>query len=221
MRETRHRNPSFRRTTLAAGVFALALVSVVSFWWLWWPTGTDSEVDQNPPKAGVASHAERQAPAVPLPESTGVPQPLWLAVDETTVANPPPYSAEWSAEERVLVRIADLAATAASWRVGDRLTLPLPQLGTTYQPVIEEIDEGSGARSVLGRIVGDDRRGWRYVVTVAPTSLFAYIDTPAGSYELLAVGEWGWLLPSASMAAGLDFSRPDYFVPIRGEELGR
>ena len=106
---------------------------------------------------------------------------------------------------------ADLAATGAL-REGDRLTLSVPQLGEARSSAIEEVSEGAGSRSLLGRAAWGDGQPRRWVVTVGPGSLFAWIDTPAGPHELAIRGRYGWLLPSANKKAGLDFSLPDYFI---------
>ena len=135
--------------------------------------------------------------------------PLWLPVDESQVADLPLWPAEWSAEGRALVTVSGIASTSKSWTVGDPLTLPVPQLGEVYRPVIEEIDEAVGSRAFLGWIAGDDGHRGRYVVTIGPNSLFAYIDTPDGPYELMADHRSGWLLPASSMMAGWDFSKSD------------
>ena len=112
------------------------------------------------------------------------------------------------------MRTSAAMAAAGGWRVGDRLTLPVPQLGAVYRPLIEEIDDGPGpSRSALGMIRSDDGRQRRVVVTVGPVHVFAYIDTPRGPYELSGGQELGWLLPTASMMAGFDFSEPDYILP--------
>lgn len=52
-------------------------------------------------------------------------------------------------------------------------------------------------------------------MTVGPQSVFAYIDTPRGPYELVGDNRLGWLLPTSSMLAGWDFSEPDYLLPER------
>lgn len=157
----------------------------------------------------------------PTPEPTAPPAtdtPLWQAIDETAVPTPPDYAPDWSTEDRVLVRTAPALAAAGGWRVGDRITLPVPQLGAVYRPLIEEIDDGpGGSRSVLGTVRGDDGRDRRYVVTVGPAHVFAYIDTPQGPYELSGGRELGWLLPTSSMMAGFDFSEPDYLLPETAE----
>ena len=93
------------------------------------------------------------------------------------------------------------------------MALPIPQIGAIYRPVIEEIDDAVGARAVLGWFSGDDGRRRLFVVTVGPSDLFAFIDTPRGSYELLADHRYGWLLPSSSMKAGWDYSEPDFTLP--------
>ena len=78
-----------------------------------------------------------------------------------------------------------------------------------------EVDEDVGARALVGTITGSDGYRRRSVVTIGPTSLFAYIDTPNGTYEFaidLGLHRHGWLLPTSSMLAGWDFSEPDYFI---------
>ena len=146
---------------------------------------------------------------------------LWVEVDESTVAMLPPYSENWSTEGRVLVEVS---ATDWLWaaQVGDRLALPVPQLGTTFRSVVDEIDEDVGARALVGTITGSDGYRHRSVVTIGPTSLFAYFDTPNGTYEFetdLGLNQHGWLVPTSSMLAGWDFSEPDYFIDQDGDAV--
>ena len=172
----------------------------------------DEVREDAPPATGhdrPARAADSDAASPPAPDT-----PLWQALDETAVYPLPDYAPEWSTEGRVLVRTSTAMATAAGWRVGDRLALPVPQLGAVYRPLIEEIDDGPGpSRSALGMVRGDDGRNRRFVVTVGPAHVFAYIDTPRGPYELTGGERLGWLLPTSSMMAGFDFSEPDYILP--------
>ena len=119
-----------------------------------------------------------------------------------------------------MVDVSGAVAAAPGWRVGDLLTIEVPQLGERYQSTIDRIDEGPGySRSVRGLIVGDDGKSRRLVVTVGPTRVFAYVDTAQGPYELVGDTRLGWLLPSSSMMAGWDFSQPDYLLP-EPDEVG-
>ena len=78
--------------------------------------------------------------------------------------------------------------------------------------MIEEIADGSeGRRSFLG--VLHEGSGRRFVITVGPGATLAYIPTPQGTYELVAEGRYGWLMPSVNMDADVDYSTPDYFIP--------
>ena len=150
------------------------------------------------------------------PADSGAP-PLWRVVDERSVRRLPEFAQEWSPEGRALVRVTGASTAARGWQVGDRLTIPLPQTGETYRPVIDEIDDGPGySRAALGKVLHDDGYARRIVVTVGPKNMFAYIDTPEGPYELVADSDYGWLLPTASMMAGFDFSEPDYILPEDG-----
>ena len=114
------------------------------------------------------------------------------------------------------MRISTGAFDSESWRIGDRLVFTIPQLGATYRPTIDEIDDGPGARAFLGKIAGPHGLRRRFVVTVGHGSLFAYIDTSQGSYEMAAYAEYGWLVPSTSMMASFDFTAPDYILPEHG-----
>ena len=66
-----------------------------------------------------------------------------------------------------------------------------------------------------GMAVAADGIPRRFVVTVGPTRVLAYIDTAEGSYELVADTRLGWLVPTSSMLAGFDYRKPDYVVPER------
>ncbi|MCZ0953513.1 MAG: hypothetical protein OXJ56_13160 [Rhodospirillaceae bacterium] len=126
----------------------------------------------------------------------------------------PPYPTDWSETGRSLVDVSGAARTASAWRVGDRVSMQLPWLRVSYEGGIERIDEGLGySRSARGWATGADGRERRFVVTVGPTRVFAYLDTAQGPYELVADTRLGWLLPSSSMLAGIDFGEPDYIIP--------
>ena len=162
-----------------------------------------------PDDAYRATGAGNALSSVPTADS-----PLWEAVDERAVDPLPEYSTMWSTEGRVLVRVSMAINLAGGWRVGDRLTVPLPQLGVVYRPLIEQIDDGPGpSRSVLGKVRGEDGRRHLFVVTTGPMHVFAYIDSPRGSYELVGGNEFGWLVPTSSMKTGFNYSEPDYILP--------
>ena len=171
----------------------------------------------SPPKEPTVSTQPpaQSRPAAPAPVSSK--PPIWQVVDEWQVDRLPEYGKLWSKEGRILVRVASLYAESRTWRVGDTLRMVLPQLRAVYNPTIEMIDDGPGdSRAALGWFTDAGGAPRRVLVTIGPTSAFAFIDTQAGSYELYAVGDHGWLLPSASMMAGVDFSVPDYIVPEDG-----
>lgn len=145
---------------------------------------------------------------------------VWRAVDEQAVDVLPLYEDGWSEVGRTLVDVSGAVDAAGTWQVGDWMAVELPQLGETYESTVERIDRLGHVHSVRGLIVDGDGRERRVVVTVGPGRVFAYVDTAAGPYELVANDRLGWLLPSSSMMAGIDFSKPDYLLPDR-ERGGR
>ena len=215
------------RQTLLLGVLsALGLLTLAGLSWLWWP-GHANPAEAPPEgesKDNTLAPRALETPEPPLVSktlsgTTDRDAPLWMVIDESAVADPPPWADDWSTDGRALVEIAGIASL--DWRVGDRLTLPVPQLDETFRAVIEEIDDGFGARALLGVVSGEDGHMRRVVVTVGPESLFAFINTPQGSYELLADRRYGWLLPSSNMMAGGDFSKSDIVLPEHEESVVR
>ncbi len=199
-------------------VMAVISIGVVLVWWA---------AERAPPVAASPGAGPDSAPPMSAGYSAGgaptAPQaaepsiPLWRAVDADALAVKPPYPADWSETGRSLVDVSGAARTANAWRVGDRVSMLLPQLGASYEGGIERIDEALGhSRSARGWATGADGRERRFVVTVGPTRVFAYLDTAWGPYELIADTRLGWLLPSSSTVAGLQaihLSGPDYIVP--------
>ena len=134
---------------------------------------------------------------------------LWTAIDEGTVAELPAYKE--TVRDRVLVRIAGLPA---EWRVGQRIAVPIPQLDETFTPVIERVKPGpNGTRSYIGSLTEVPGRVHRFTITVGPRNTFAHLSTPDGTYELVATGELGWLMPAANMDRHVDYSVPDVVFP--------
>ena len=179
------------------------------------PSTGDATAQREASRPGQSADA-LVTPGATDPDSASV-APLWSPVDEGDVDRLPRYAPGWSPEGRVLVRVTEAARAAGGWQVGDRVTLPLPQLGVVHRSAIEKLRIGPGPSvSALGMVLGDDGRRRRFVVTVGPAHVFAYIDTRRGPYELTGDAELGWLLPSSSMMAGFDFSKPDYVLPGAG-----
>ena len=151
----------------------------------------------------------------PIPQrAVDPPAPLWRFVDKPDTVTKPPYPAHWSKAGRVLVDVSIAAERASAWQVGDSIAMQLTQSGASHQGSIEQINDGPGnSRSARGMAIAADGTPRRFVVTVGPTRVLAYIDTDEGPYELVANTRLGWLVPSSSMLAGFDFSKPDYIVP--------
>lgn len=127
----------------------------------------------------------------------------------------------WSAAGRVLVDVSHASAAAPGWREGDRLLVDIPQLDIRYDVEIDRLADGPGrSRAARGSAMDADGRKRRVVVTVGPGRVFAYVDTAQGPYELQGDDRLGWLLPSSSMMAGIDFTKPDT-IPRPQDDAGR
>lgn len=207
------------RPILVATVAVVVVVGTTSALYRMERSGAEADAGDSIPTT-LAEPAPR-----PSPVSRGMgdasrrpsAQPLWRAVNESEAQRKPRYADDWSKEGRALVDVSGAVAMASAWRVGDAVAIEVPQLGERFESRIERIDEGPDgrSRSVRGLIPSEDGPPRRFVVTVGPMHVFAYLDTARGPYELVGDNRLAWLLPSSSMMAGWDFSKPDYLLPER------
>ena len=180
-------------------------------------SGTEGDEALEPQAAPKAASQASASPPMVRQRPVGA-APLWGVADLSAVPNPPPYPESWSMEGRALVRLAgDLAETRALG-VGDPVSLSVPQIGASEESLVEGVEGPPDARTLTGfaKLGGERRRRW--VVTVGQESLFAWLDTPQGVYELAVRGggREGWMVPLGSKLAGMDFSKPDYILPEAG-----
>ena len=100
-----------------------------------------------------------------------------------------------------------------TWDMGEMISIEVPQIGETYESVIDRVETGLGVnRSYIGRLIDDDHP-YSFVITVGERNAFAHLGTPEGSYELVGNTEFAWLMPTANMDQHVDYSKPDYFIP--------
>ena len=165
------------------------------------PVMTDDE-------SATQSNAPSEASMGQEPAQTVI-EALWTPIDEGSVTDLPVYKEV--VQDRVLVRIA---AVSGGWRVGQRIAIPIPQLNEVFTPVIERIQAGpNSTRSYIGTLTGVAGSVHRFTITVGPRNTFAHLPTPDGTYELVATGELGWLMPTANMDQHVDYSMPDFVLP--------
>ena len=159
-------------------------------------------------ESATQTNAPSEASAGQEPAQTDI-AALWTPIDEGSVTDLPAYKEV--VQDRVLVRIADVPG---GWRVGQRIAIPIPQLNEVFTPVIERIQTGpNSTRSYIGTLTGVAGSVHRFTITVGPRNTFAHLPTPDGTYELVATGELGWLMPTANMDRHVDYSVPDFVFP--------
>ena len=179
--------------------------------------GGGGQATGSPPSEGSANDVGSLGAAALEDGAEPASAALWQIVDEASVAELPAYKEV--VEDRALVRVT---GGADGWRVGQRIAVPVPQLGELYTPVVERIEAGpSGVRSYVGTLTEDAGRAFRFTITTGPGNTFAHLSTPHGTYELVATGELGWLMPTANMDQHVDYSVPDFVYPDEPVDLAR
>lgn len=206
-------------------VAALAVAAGLTLAWLAWPperqwAASDGLAGMTggeaPERQALPQTASQVSASTPMArQRPGRAAPLWGVADLSAVPNPPPYPDSWSKEGRALVRLAGDLAEARALGVGDPVSLLVPQIGAAERSLVEGVDGPTEARTLTGFAKLGGGRDRRWVVTVGKESLFAWLDTPQGVYELAVRdgGREGWMVPMASKLAGMDFSKPDYVLP--------
>lgn len=175
------------------------------------PIRREHSTTERPPEraADKASPSSQRDLASPeqLPEAGS----LWVSVEPAAVDPADIPRLQGVVKDRVLVRMADIAPSDIS--VGDRVAVEIPQLGQTFTTVLERVERGPGStRSAAGSATSPNGEQRIFVLTVGPRSSFAFIDTPLGSYELVANRRLGWLMPTLNMDQHVDYSKPHTYV---------
>jgi len=218
------RQPDRSYALLAAGTATLLLAASIWIYLAWTPvpdamSGGGLDIDAAPggppdtPRVVGDNNTGETAPpggAVGADETAVFdPGALWQPIDESSVAELPAYKEV--VQDRVLIRVTD-AATA--WRVGQSIPIAIPQLNQVYTPVIERIESApGGVRSYIGTLTAAAGLAHGFTITTGPRNTFAHLSTPFGTYELVASGELGWLMPTANMDQHVDYSVPDFVIP--------
>ena len=132
----------------------------------------------------------------------------WVVVDPESVDKLPPYKEE--VPGRALVRVSEAVRLGMA---GDRIVLEVPQIGKTFDGVVERRSTDSfGNSTYIGLLREADGRGYRFVITAGARNTFAHVGTSRGTFELVASDELGWLMPTANMDQHVDYSKPDYII---------
>ena len=190
-----------------AAVPIVALGAILSYLMLRAPAtpeqvGPDSALpaapEQSPQTDEKTEHAEAKV----------VDDAAWVVVDPESVDELPPYKEV--VPGRTLVRVSEAVRLGTA---GDRIVLEVPQIGKTFDGVVERRNRDSfGNLTYIGLLREADGRSYRFIITAGARSTFAHIATSRGTFELVAFGELGWLMPTANMDQHVDYSKPDYII---------
>ena len=205
-----------RRRLLVSGAALVAVLAILVLVGLPTHRSTPSTApvpaSAEPPVPEPAPIADPSVPRAAPPPATQEPVAAWSEAEVDATTQLPPYKEVVAG--RALVRVSP---ALRSLDVGDPIAIAVPQLGETWRTVVEEVERGPGAaRSLIGALTESGGRRREFVVTTGNRYVFAWLDTPAGTYELVAPGELGWLMPSVNMDQHVDYSKPDYYIPGRG-----
>ena len=182
--------------------------------------GSDKGANHGDAGSVVLQGGEKEMSAPPLaPGKPDAPAAsIWSYVDVGASSSSLPNSYYQEVEDKALVQVIQPAPLLD---VGDHVAVDIPQLGRKSRAVVERVEHGPGmhTRTATGYTTDVDGARHVFVYTVGPDAAFAYIGTPNGTFELVAEGELGWLMPTTSMERHVDHTKPDYFV-VPLDELG-
>lgn len=133
----------------------------------------------------------------------------WIVIDPESVDELPPYKEV--VPGRALVKVSD--ALRLGW-AGDRIELAVPQLGRSFDGVVETVDtDPYGNVTYIGLLTEAEGQGYRFIITAGARNTFAHLGTSRGTFELVAnKDDLGWLMPTSNMDQHVDYSKPDYFI---------
>ena len=191
-----------------AAALIIALGVILAYFMLRAPvtpeqTGSDSALPAAPEQRPQTDEQTEHAVAKVLDGDAA-----WVVVDPESVDKLPPYKEV--VPNRALVRVSEAVRLGMA---GDRIVLEVPQIGRTFDGVVERRNTDSfGNLSYIGLLREADGRGYRFIITAGARNTFAHVGTSRGTFELVASDELGWLMPTANMDQHVDYSKPDYII---------
>ena len=171
--------------------------------------GTSEEAVPGPAHSATANEqtqAEEQAEptVVEVPDGDAA----WVVIDPDSVDELPAYKEV--VPGRALVKVSEALRLGMA---GDRIVLEVPQLGRTFDGVVERRNTDSfGNLTYIGLVTEANGRDYRFIITAGARNTFAHVGTSRGTFELVASNELGWLMPTANMDQHVDYSQPDYII---------
>ena len=191
------------------GAALIVALGVLLGYFLQRPPGTSEEAVPDPALSATAN-AQMQAEEQAEPTVVEVPDgdAAWAVIDPDSVDELPAYKEV--VPGRALVRLSEALRLGMA---GDRIVLEVPQLGRTFDGVVERRNTDSfGNLTYIGLVTEPNGRDYRFIITAGARNTFAHVGTSRGTFELVASDELGWLMPTANMDQHVDYSKPDYII---------
>lgn len=198
-----------RLRRLLAAVAVIALGAVPAYFVLRAPVSPDPAAPGSATLVPLQDLKQADAPGAPAARQAPDGAAAWTVVDPESVEELPPYKEV--VPGRALVRVSGALRRGTA---GGRIALEVPQLGRTFEGLVERTDTDSfGNVTYIGLIREADGREYRFIITAGGRNTFAHLGTSRGAFELVAAkDDLGWLMPSANMDQHVDYSKPDYII---------
>ena len=103
--------------------------------------------------------------------------------------------------------------------LGENIMLSIPQLDSELLLTVTQVKNQIRGIKVITATGIEDATD--LLLTLGPSSTFANVGTPKGTYELVGTASYGWLMPSKNMDSNVDYTKPDYVIRKVTEPSGQ
>ena len=210
-------NRSFRKWYLGVGFAVTLILLAVTLISLTSQSDSSSRQD-TPSEQPILPTAEGLASNLTDEENeffTSNPSLAWIDTKGTKVDEKLIPSYKEVVEGAALVQISHLLGRM---EVGDTILLSVPQENHTYETLIKDVKRSLGVTSYSGRVV-EAEIPLSFLITIGKRGVFANFSTPHASYELWGNRHYALLMDHANIDQGVDYSKPDFYLPEEGIEF--
>ena len=148
------------------------------------------------------------------PIKKGAPLVMWSLIEESNV----PEIRGYQGDVVGAVPLEIKTKWASKIALGDNILLSIPQIDFELLLVVTQVK--SRVRGIKVITATGIEESADLLLTLGPSSTFANINTPTGTYELVGTASFGWLMPSANMDPNVNYAKPDYVVQKNTEPSG-
>ena len=196
------------KTVIFTSILTLILFATVIIWLLSGPRNISEEIGTSNSIENEQVLDTKFTPYAPSSSLTkkGNPLVMWSLIEESNIPEIKGYQGNVAGAVPLELKTQWSSEIA----LGENIMLSIPQIDSELLLTVTRVKNHIRGIKVITATGIEDSTD--LLLTLGPSSTFANVGTPKGTYELVGTGSYGWLMPSKNMDPNVDYTKSDYVI---------